>query len=656
MSTKKISRLWWLASLPLLGVGAWLLLPGQRMSQYKTSPRPTEAPSDAPDPAFWFDRKAPFSQLFVGSASCLSCHSAQHSSWKKTSHSIAMQAATPDSVLGDFNGKSVNDEGVSASMSQQGDQYIFTLNDKNNQSVSTKIDYVLGGKRAQEYLTRREDGRLQVLPLSYSTSAKRWFAPLALTVKDISAKSPFFWENSRRTFNRECFDCHVTGMEVRYDPTQDRYDSTWVEMGVSCEACHGPGRQHAEKPAGDNIINPRALSQERQLSLCGRCHSARSMHFSQFNSDNTFFPGDLYEDYFSPVLLGQLGPNGGPSFYPDVRPKEPGVEYQALLQSRCYQNSRMTCSTCHSDHEALDPTSNALCGGCHSEQLKDMSEHSKHKSDGAASRCVSCHMPKIIPTLSGAVTDHTIDIPNPENTKDFDIPSACVSCHTERSAEWAVSQFRTLFRSDRASRRRNLANLFLAAGDIKVAKQIDDKLIALLQDQRESGLIRSVAVSVLRGYRNKKSIAALIGVLRDRDVWIRANAAAGLALLGNNNKTPEATTALEAMLKDSSRWVQLQAAISLYAFGEASAREHIEAWVRGDFPQWYRLRALLALNATQRSLFDIAQEDARIALIDKPDFVEMYRLLYSIFNSRGQAERAQEEFQKMLRFDPAASP
>jgi hypothetical protein len=645
-------QFWWLLLLPL-GSILWWRWPSGPQSSFVAPPRPTEASVSATDPALWFDRSAPFAQIFVGSVRCQSCHTAEHASWSLKAHSVAMQEATSQTILGDFRDVTFEGDGISAMLTQEGARFFVETPNAQGQNQKLSVDYVLGSKRSQEYLTQLPDGRLQILPLSYSIKAKRWFAPLSLTIGVLSRLSPFSWTNARRTFNRECFDCHLTGMETRYDTEQDRYQTQWVELGVSCEACHGPGKQHAEAPSKANILNPNALSQDRQLALCGRCHSSRTMHFSLFNSEHSFFPGDLYEDYFSPVNLGQLGPKGGPSFYPDARPKESGAEYQALLQSRCYQRSGMTCSTCHSEHNETSPASNVLCGGCHTKELQALPQHSKHSVEGQAGQCVSCHMPKLISTLAGFTTDHTIDIPNPDNTRDYDIPSACVQCHSDHPASWASKQFRFLYGAEALSRRSGLAKMFLTAGEPKEAKQVKEKLIFLLQDSQEAPLLRAVAASALSGYRDPLSVAALADALTDPAVWVRASAAVALATLGKDRATQVATHALIEALQDRSLWVRMQAATSLYAFGEPRGRAFFESLASEGYQNWYRVRAFLALNAVQRNLLDIAQEEIRVTLLDKPDFLEMYRLLSKLFLQQNQPELAKEPMRKLLRFDPS---
>jgi hypothetical protein len=649
---KSFKFLWVLLLLPLGGL-LWWLWPAASSPVFVAPPRPLEAPASAPTPSSWFDRRLPTAQLYVGSARCQECHKQEHDSWSATSHAMAMQKATTDSVVGNFRGATFEGDGISAEMTQEGATFFMETPDAQGQKQKLSVDYVLGFKRAQEYLTQLPDGRLQILPLSYSINGRRWFAPLSLTIGALSTRSPFHWTSSRRTFNRECFDCHLTGMETRYDTEQDRYQTQWVELGVSCEACHGPGKQHTEAPSKENILDPNALSQERQLALCGRCHSPRNMHFSQFNNEHSFFPGDLYEDYFAPVLLGQLGPSGGPSFYPDARPKEPGAEYQAILQSKCYRESALTCSTCHSEHNKTSAASNDLCGGCHTKELQSLAQHSKHSVAGKAGQCVSCHMPKLVPSLSGFATDHSIDIPNPDNTRDYDIPSACVQCHSDQSAAWASKQFRFLYGAKSLSRRSDLVRLFLTAGDPKEAKTVKDELIALLRDPREASVIRAVAASALSGFREPKSIEALTEALTDLEVWVRASAASALAVLGKERATPVAINALTSTLDDPSLWVRMQAATSLYAFGNAGGREFFESLAASDYGSWYRVRAFLAINAAQRSLYDIAQEEIRVTLLDKPDFVEMYRLLSNVLQQQAQPDMAKEAMRKLLRFDPA---
>ena len=51
-----------------------------------------------------------------------------------------------------------------------------------------------------------------------------------------------------------CAACHVTGGAVAYNDTSGEWTASWEEMGVACEACHGPGSTHTKPPQGERKV------------------------------------------------------------------------------------------------------------------------------------------------------------------------------------------------------------------------------------------------------------------------------------------------------------------------------------------------------------------------------------------------------------------
>jgi len=81
-----------------------------------------------------------------------------------------------------------------------------------------------------------------------------------------------------------------------------------------------------------------------------------------------------------------------------------------------------------------------MCVQCHT-TLRDRPErHTHHRAGTEASRCVSCHMPRIQEALLFQARSHQIDdVPDVAMTERFgqhDSPNACLMCHTDRPVEW----------------------------------------------------------------------------------------------------------------------------------------------------------------------------------------------------------------------------
>ena len=138
------------------------------------------------------------------------------------------------------------------------------------------------------------------------------------------------------------------------------------------------------------------------------------------------------------------------AFYKDGRFRETTFIVEAFTRSACYRHGAAQCATCHSPHLqnfANNPTSlkfaaepDEMCLQCHGQYRSRVSDHTHHAADSQASRCVSCHMPKIVNALLFKARSHQIEIPRADLTERFgqeDSPNACLLCHNEKDAKWA---------------------------------------------------------------------------------------------------------------------------------------------------------------------------------------------------------------------------
>jgi hypothetical protein len=178
---------------------------------------------------------------FAGSATCAPCHAAEHAAWAGSTHAQAMRPAdAPDAAA--FDGHRRPFPSLTLRPLIAGTRRVFDTGDP---SASQPLAYVLGVREVEQYLTPVGRGRFQALPVGYDPERREWF--------DIFPEAPAstdwaHWSNPGATANSQCIECHVTGYTKGYDPAADRYDSTWVEHGVGCEACHGAGAAHAADP------------------------------------------------------------------------------------------------------------------------------------------------------------------------------------------------------------------------------------------------------------------------------------------------------------------------------------------------------------------------------------------------------------------------
>ena len=263
------------------------------------------------------------------------------------------------------------------------------------QKQTERIDIVVGsGQRGQTYLYWKGD-RLFQLPVSYWTPLREW------------VNSPGYTDGTA-DFNRpvvpRCLECHAAYFtSIPSAPSENRYEKSSAVLGISCERCHGPGRQHVElerakaghadvpeqsankkRPSkGDEedsqIVNPRRLSRARQIDICAQCHGGlgeeRAPAFS-------FVPGQPLSDYLE---LQQPDPGAKVDVH--------GNQVALLERSRCYLSSaKLTCNFCHDVHapERDAAAYSDRCLSCHNPER--CGEYPKLGPD-IVKNCVDCHMP-----------------------------------------------------------------------------------------------------------------------------------------------------------------------------------------------------------------------------------------------------------------------
>lgn len=310
------------------------------------------------------------------------------------------------------------------------------------------------------------DRELRQLPFVYHLAEQAW------TPRDESFLQPPDSPPYLATWNSNCIQCHAVAGEPReaewYDEAgllQVRYRSRVAELGIACEACHGPGRAHADHhrnplhritgraPRGAALVNPAHLSAADGSSICGQCHAyfvpKNEATFWESGYATFFPPRDALSDSRELLSYGAtsdetpwLSRELDSIFWPDGTMRVGGREYAGLIESACYLRgsgeTQLGCTSCHSMHDsdpndqltreaALDP--NAPCRSCH----EGTSDHSRHTAGSIGTSCVECHMPKTTYALLGAIRSHRIQIPRPEDTS---VPSACALCHMDRTVDW----------------------------------------------------------------------------------------------------------------------------------------------------------------------------------------------------------------------------
>ncbi len=427
---------------------------------------------------------------YVSSDACRACHPAQYQSWHDSFHRTMTQVATPDAVLGPFNDVRLSSRGRTYQLRRDEDEFWVNMVDPvwehelqaqgiNPASVSDgprvdkRVVMTTGSHHQQTYWVYGDEGRqLLNVPFMWMIKEQQW-----VPREDVFLRSPTFGRSMDR-WNENCVECHATGGILERGPLKHLKDTRVAELGIACEACHGPAEDHIRANRnprrrlrmhlGENpdptIVNPARLPARKQNEICGQCHGMNLFRAEPLKNEIRYTAGgDFYETRY--ILRGtdrnltaadmkdwqrqqrhldkQAALFMKNRYWPDGMVRVSGREHNALIESACHAGGELSCLTCHSMHES-DPndqlaagmSANQACFQCHEEYRADLENHTNHPPDSSGSRCYNCHMPHTTYGLLKAIRSHWIDSPSVESTLETGRPNACNLCHLDRSLGW----------------------------------------------------------------------------------------------------------------------------------------------------------------------------------------------------------------------------
>lgn len=399
---------------------------------------------------------------YVQSATCVRCHPGHEASWRATFHRTMTQVAGPDSVVGDFDDASFTFEGVTSRFTRDGDDFFVETLGTDGRMHRFHVDRTVGSRRIQQYVTRDDDRYIR-LPVAWNIGERRWFH------LDGGFLDPDGIDFNTHTtvWDGNCIFCHNVKAQPGYDWESKRFSSRVAELGIACEACHGPGAEHISRNANPvrryylytvgeadpTIVNPSKLAKERQLQICGHCHGQRLPNpvsrIREFMTvGDPFTAGADLGRFTTPIEMDSTleGVDLKLRFWKDGTPRLTAYEYQGLLATPDYQKGGLTCISCHSAHGgdprgmiAEEMRGPSACASCHAGVVSDAS-HTKHLPGSSGSNCYACHMPKITYGILDVHPTHRIRRPDPSRAWRYDMPEACTLCHTDRTAPWAAEE------------------------------------------------------------------------------------------------------------------------------------------------------------------------------------------------------------------------
>ncbi len=429
---------------------------------------------------------------FVTSTACQSCHPSQYSSWHDTFHRTMTQPATPEAVIGNFDGVRLRSHGQNYLLERRGEEFWVEANDpdwerdmvdrgvdpgsaQNPPRVSTRIVMTTGSHHMQTYwMASRRDGRLFNFPFVWLREESRW-APR----EDVFLRPPDF-PPQFGTWHDNCVECHSTAGESGFNTMAKSFSPEAVELGIACEACHGPADEHVRQNQNPwrrywyhvtgtpdpTIANPSRLPTESATYVCAQCHSMNvfksdpRLRGERFRaggdlkktrmilrtSDHNMTPAEREDWPRMERHIGRQNPTFlEERFWPDGMTRVSGRETNGMVESACFKGGMLSCLSCHSMHES-DPDDqltagmegDGACFSCHVEYRDRVEEHTHHAAGSEGSSCYNCHMPHTTYGLLKAIRSHLIDSPTASSSVETGRPNACNLCHLDKTLRWTA--------------------------------------------------------------------------------------------------------------------------------------------------------------------------------------------------------------------------
>ena len=396
------------------------------------------------------------------------------------------------------------------------------------------------------------------------------------------------WLGPQYNWNHMCAECHSTAIRKNYRLAEHRFDTTFEEIDVSCEECHGPGSHHvtwAEEGAdvatadkglgidlgrarlswsfagGPTVVVPAPRADRVQVEACGRCHSRR--HTVREESPREQL---LAQTHRVALLDEEL-------YFADGQIKDEVYVYGSFIQSKMYR-AGVTCSDCHDPHSAgLLVEGNGLCARCHVSATFDAPQHHHHLAGSPGAYCVDCHMPARNYMVVDPRRDHGFRVPRPDLSERLGTPNACTGCHDDQEPAWATQMVADWYGDDLRSRPQ-----FADALEAGRARGTGSgaKLLAAAEDVENLGIVRATALSLLPRPLGRSALTALERAASDTDPLVRRTVAETLAAL-----PPVVAARLgPALLQDPVLTVRLAAIAALGRNAVHLAPAHFDEAVR----------------------------------------------------------------------------
>jgi tetratricopeptide (TPR) repeat protein len=586
---------------------------------------------------------------YVGANQCKNCHAKEYDAWTGSDHEQAMKEATTKTVLGNFHDATFRYYGVTSKFYTRDGKFYVNTDGPDGKLRDYEIKYTFGVHPLQQYLIPFPDGRMQALSIAWDTRPKeqggqRWFH--MYPKENIRAGDELHWTGLSQNWNFECAECHSTDLKKNYEASSNTFKTSWSEINVSCEACHGAGSAHVmwsmNQPSSgtttlgkdnglqvhftdrrdvfwkmDYIAGNSKRSRPREntdeLEMCGRCHARRS------EISEEYVPGKpLLNTHRVTVLENHM-------YTADGQMQDEVYNYGSFLQSKMFLEG-VTCSDCHEPHSLkLRKEKQQVCGVCHDLPKYSAAAHHHHKVGTPQASCITCHM--AVRTYMGVDQrhDHSFRIPRPDESVKYGTPNTCNDCHKDKTAAWAAKMTDKWYGTEHRGFQEYTGTLNAARTEEALAGSV---LVKLAKDDKAPNIARATALLELQPYLDVNSYGAAREGLESNDPLIRL---AAVELIG----VADAATRwrmLSPRLRDPVRSIRISA-----------AEELVDAIPPNITP-------------SEKEAFDQALTEYVAVQNLNADRPESHLNLGNLYARQGQAEKADEEYRKAIQLWPGFIP
>ncbi len=460
------------------------------------------------------------SAAYLGDQSCKKCHATEFNEWKHSDHYMSMLPPNDSTVKGDFNNVTFTADGVTSRFYKKGAKFYINTEGDDGKNHDFEIKYIFGYKPLQQYLVQFPDGRLQVPRLSWDVNKKKWFNQYA--GQNIPSHDWLHWTGNAQNWNTMCASCHSTNLKKNYDIKTDSYKTSYSIINVSCESCHGAGKQHVDFVNGDYKTGERVVGsfmklaknskQTEELTTCAPCHA----RVSELNRSHIDSP-EIMDNYIPAIPDTE-------NYHADGQVDDEDYIYTSFLQSKMFHKG-VTCSTCHNPHSVkLKRAGNQTCTICHTPAKYDVPTHTFHKKGTPAAECKNCHMPGKFYMGNDFRHDHSFRVPRPDLSVKYGTPNACSNCHKDKS-EKVLAQAVTSWYGPR--RKYHFADDLIPGS--RLDSESEKHLTKLIDNKFVPKIIKATATFYLGSIQTQTSLNTILARLASKEAQIRYRALRSLA-------------------------------------------------------------------------------------------------------------------------------